>query len=163
MKTFNEIIVGTITKYSGTTDTDKNGEESVMIQCIAGKMPNRNTISGTVAKRAGFEVGKTYLINVRKAGEHVNFGEDFNWLKMQEISALDVIEAKEKLGEPQIIIIEKPEGYKYERLMDTVEGQRKKLAKEGLYVPVNARIDAPEVESHKESLFGKEEETKLNK
>lgn len=167
MKTFNEIIVGTITKYSGTTDTDKNGEEPIMIQCVAGKMPNRNTLSGTVGKRAGFEIGKTYLINVRKSGEDEQFGEDFTWLKMQEItSPLDVIKAKQELGEAQIITIERPENYpgSYERLTNKVVGVRTKRQQEGMYVPVNARVDAPEIEkTNKEKLFGKDHSETLNK
>ncbi len=142
MKPFNEIIVGVITKYSGTEDNDKNGEQPIMIQCVAGKMPNRNVLAGTVAIRSGFEIGKTYLINVRENGTDKQFGQDFNWLKMQEISSpLDIIEAQKKLGQPEILEISRPDGYEdtYVRKTNAVEGLRTKRIKEGNYIPVTNR------------------------
>jgi hypothetical protein len=177
MKPFNEIIVGVITKYSGTEDSDKTGENPIMIQCMAGKMPNRNVLSGTVAIRAGLEVGKTYLINVREAGTDKQFGQDFTWLKMQEItSPLDIIDAKDKLGDPEIIEIPRPEGYEdsYTRKTNAVEGNRTKRIKEGNYVPVTNRsyshVTAPEVvqgssteDNNTNDLFPKKEAEKLNR
>ena len=68
MKAFNEMIVVAVTPFSGTDTPDKNGSDPVMLQLIAGKMPNRNVLSGTVASRAGIQVGKSYLMNVRENG-----------------------------------------------------------------------------------------------
>lgn len=135
---FNEMIIGSITTFSGTTTPDKNGEQAIMIQCIAGIIPNRNVLSGTVAKRAGFEVGKTYLINVREAGTDILFGTDYTFTKVQELtSALDIVKAIKELGQPKIINVQRPEGFeeKYERKSDAVEGQRTVRIKEGLYKP----------------------------
>lgn len=141
---FNEMIVGTITPFSGTTTPDKNGSMPVMIQCVAGKMPNRQVMSGTVAERQGLEVGKTYLIQVRERGFDKVFGEDFTWTKLMEIvDPLRIIELKKKeyLGEPQIITIDRPDGFEdaYERKSDAVESLQTKRIKEGQYIPVNVR------------------------
>lgn len=136
----NEMIVGAITPFSGTISTDKNGENPVMIQCIAGKMPNRNVISGTVAKRLGVEIGHTYLLQIREQGKDKQFGLDFTFIKIRELTTgKDIIEASKELGEPRVITIERPDGYEdtYERKSIAVEGLRTKRMKEGNYIPSN--------------------------
>jgi hypothetical protein len=134
----NTMIVAAVTNFSGTTTPDKNGEQPVMLQCIAGTMPNRNVLSGTVAKRTGIEVGKTYLMNVRESGFDDIFGTDFTFIKIAALdNALDIVRASKELGEPKIQAIERPAGFeeKYVRKGDAVEGQRAKRIKEGVYHP----------------------------
>lgn len=136
---FNETIVVTITDFSGTTTPDKNGLMPVMLQCIAGTMPNRNVLSGTVAERTGFEVGKTYLANVREAGYDDDFGDDYTFIKVAEItSALDIVRATKELGAPRIQFIDKPEGFElnYIRKGDAVEGARAARIRSGRYHPL---------------------------
>lgn len=136
----NEMIVVAITPFSGTTSSDKNGEFPVMLQLLAGKMPNRNVMSGTVAQRAGIEVGKTYLMQVRQQGTDKQFGEDFTFTKISELkTGKDIIEASRELEEPRIVTINRPEGYEdtYERKSIAVEGLRTKRIKEGNYIPIN--------------------------
>ncbi len=138
---FNEIILVSITPFSGTTDADKNGENPVMLQLVAGKMPNRNVLSGTIAKRLGVEVGKTYLMNVRESGEDVDFGKDYTFVKMKELDeAKDIVATSKELGAPEIISIPRPEGYGmnvYERKTNAVEGLRTIRTKEGKYKPAS--------------------------
>lgn len=141
---FNELIVGTVRPFSGTTTPDKNGNDSIMIQCMAGKMPNRQVLSGTVAERQGFEIGKTYLIRVLERGYDKVFGLDFSWTKVMEITdPLRVVELskKENLGKPQIINIPRPEGFEkaYERKGDAVESLQTKRIREGNYIPSSQR------------------------
>jgi hypothetical protein len=138
---FNETIVVSVTPFSGTTTPDKNGERSVMLQCLAGRMPNRNVLSGTVASRMGIEVGKTYLMNVRESGFDKQFGADFTFTKIKELEAgLDIAKTIKELGPAEILTIARPEGYEktYQRKGDAVEGLRTKRIKEGLYEPVTA-------------------------
>lgn len=134
----NTMIVAAITNFSGTTTPDKNGETPVMLQCIAGTMPNRNVLSGTVAKRAGFEVGKTYLINVREVGYDDIYGTDYSFIKIMQLeSGLDIVKASKELGEPHIIFVVRPEGFEnvYTRKGDAVESNRAARIKEGSYHP----------------------------
>lgn len=136
----NEMIVVSVTPFSGTITPDKNGNFPVMLQLIAGKMPNRNVLSGTVAERIGIEVGRTYLMRVREQGEDKLFGRDFTFIKLKELeTGKDIIEASKELSEPQIIIIERPNEFKdqYERIGIAVEGLRTKRIKEGNYIPTN--------------------------
>jgi hypothetical protein len=167
---FNEQIVGTITRFSGTTTPDKNGKSPVMVQCIAGRMPNRNVLSGTVAERAGFEVGKTYLMQVRQAGHDKEFGDDFNFIKVMELTkAADIVEASEKLGKPEIFDVNgsRPEGFKssYTRKGDAVEGLRTKREREGLYTrayPSTANDHSTAREVHRGTSVNSEQHTALN-
>lgn len=129
------LIAVTVTAFSGTTTADKNGKMPVMLQLLAGKMPNRQVMAGTVAERNGFEIGKSYLVQVRLRGVDDEFGDDFNWLKTKELSALEIIDCVDKLGVPEVIEVPRPEGFeeKYQRKGDAVEGIQTIREKEGLY------------------------------
>lgn len=137
---FNELIVVAVTPFSGTSTPDKNGEYPVMLQCIAGKMPNRNVMSGTLAKRAGIEVDKTYLMQVREQGYDKVFGADFSFIKVKElINGSEIADVVLKLGTAEIFKVERPEGFEstYERKGDAIESGRTKRIREGDYVPLN--------------------------
>lgn len=139
---FNEMIVVAVTPFSGTSTPDKNGENPVMLQCIAGRMPNRNVMSGTVAKRTGIEIGKTYLMNVREQGIDQQFGQDFTFVKIKELlNGTDIIQASKELGEAIILEIKRPEGFEdnYQRKSDAIESLRTKRIKEGLYKPIQTQ------------------------
>lgn len=132
---FTSKIVGTITPFSGTTTADKNGADSVMVQCIAGKMPNRNVISGTVAQRNGLEVGKTYLLIVREAGVHAIHGPQYDFLKVKELTeGIDIVDTCIAIGDPVIVNVEKPEASKeYQRKGDKVIGLRTVEEQKGVF------------------------------
>lgn len=134
----NTMIVVAITNFSGTTTPDKNGAVPVMLQCIAGTMPNRNVLSGTVAQRAGFDVGRTYLVNVRETGYDEVFGPDYTFVKIMELkSGLDIVQASKELGTAQILYVQRPEGFEqhYQRKGDAIESNRTQRIKQGLYRP----------------------------
>lgn len=133
---FNQLVLVSVTPFSGTTTADKNAKMPVMLQCIAGKMPNRNVLTGTVAERAGFEVGKSYLVQVREQGLDADFGLDFNFIKIKEVTAIEAVEITKSLGQAQIITVPKPEDYKYERKGDQIKGQRSLRIESGKYTPV---------------------------
>jgi hypothetical protein len=142
MEFFQSLIVGTVTEYSGTDTPDKNGEYPVMIQCMAGRMPNRNVIAGTVAKRQGLEVGHTYIIQVRKQGKDLVFGDQFTWLRVMEIKdPVALLNACEKLGPPEIMIIDRPAGFDdvYKREGNAIESIVTDRIKRGLFEPAIPR------------------------
>lgn len=158
----NEMIVVAVTSYSGTDSNDKNGNSPVMLQLIAGKMPNRNVLSGTLAIRAGIEIGKTYLMNVREQGTDKQFGLDYTFTKIQELtSGLDIIRASKELGEARIIAISRPQGYEdsYERKSNAIEGLRTKRIKEGSYIP-SSYTNSVDHTTAKEVLAGTSQDTR---
>jgi hypothetical protein len=141
MRQFSEMIVVTVTPYSGTTTADKNGLMPVMLQCMAGKMPNRNVLSGTVAERSGFHVGKTYLAQVREQGKDKVFGPAFTFVNMGELTPVDAVKACKDIGPPEILNVERPEGFEkvYERKGDAVESLITKRIQDGNFEPVIKR------------------------
>lgn len=137
---FNEMIVVAVTPFSGSTSTDKNGKAPVMLQCIAGKMPNRNVMSGTVAERAGIEIGKTYLMQVREQGYDKVFGPDYTFIKIKELfTGADVAQTVKELSSPMVFTVERPKGFEevYHRKTNAVEGLRNKRIHDGNYEPVS--------------------------
>lgn len=154
---FNEMIVVSVTPFSGSTSTDKNNKSTVMLQCIAGKMPNRNVLSGTVAERAGFEVGKTYLAQVREVGFDKDYGPDFNYIMVKElVTGKDIAETSKRLGAPEILNVPRPAGFeqKYTRKSTAVEGQRVTRIKEGSYEPSSGNRSTYEHATAKEIVEG---------
>lgn len=134
----NTMIVASVTAFSGTTTPDKNGSAPVMLQCIAGQMPNRNVLAGTVAQRAGFEIGKTYLVNVRETGYDEVFGPDYTFIKIMELkSGLDIVQSAMQLGEARILYVQRPDGFEqvYQRKGDAIESNRTVRIRQGLYHP----------------------------
>lgn len=153
---FNEMIAVSITPFSGTITPDKNGNMAVMLQLIAGKMPNRNVLSGTVAERLGIEIGKSYLMQVRERGIDDTFGSDYTFIKVKELeTGEDLIKSIKLLGLPNIVTIPRPEGYKaeYQRKSVAVEGLVTKRIKEGHYHPI-INTTVTEHENAKEVLKG---------
>jgi len=87
--------------------TDKNGKDPVILQVVAGKCPNRMVIAGTVAERAGFEIGETYLANVRETEPSDEYGRQFRWSVIAPVSgAIEVLDIQERLGEPVVFDVE---------------------------------------------------------
>ena len=98
---FNSIVLVSVNQFSQGS-LDKNGNVPVILNVVAGSAPNRNVISGTVAERAGFEVGKTYLASVREV-EANEYGRQFVWNKLSEATVLDIIKGQKQLETAKII------------------------------------------------------------
>lgn len=103
-------------RTSEGVSTDKNGKQNVILIPVAGRIPNRQVLAGTVAEQAGLEIGKTYLVNITKLepddkqAESRNleeFPHQFNWTKLSEMSPLDIIKAPKDLGAPVVFNVEK--------------------------------------------------------
>lgn len=141
MEPINELIVVKVTEYSGTTTKDKNEKQTLMLQCAAGRMPNRNVLAGTVAERAGLELGKTYLVQVKEQGNDVEFGRAFNWIVLDELHGTEIITAQQMLGKPEIIDIPKPEGFEdaYHRKGTAVESNVTMRIRNGKFEPAYPR------------------------
>lgn len=90
-------------------NADVNGLMPVILIPVAGKMPNRNVLSGTIASNMGIEVGKTYLFQVRETEPDPEFGRRFVFTKLHEMSAMDIVETTAKLGQGVIFSVDEPE------------------------------------------------------
>ena len=102
MANLNEQIAVSVKQFN-TDKTDKNGMAPVLLYVVAGKCPNKNIISGTVAEREGFELGKSYLVQVVEKDEDAVHGRQFSFTKIGELSTIDMIGIDAKLGAPQLV------------------------------------------------------------
>lgn len=107
---FNELALVAVTNFSGGSP-DKNGKQSVMLQAIAGKIPNRNVRAGTIAENKAIHIGESYLVQFRELPQDPQFGRQFDFIVIRNsLSIKDIIDARMELGEPVVVPIEKPEG-----------------------------------------------------
>lgn len=93
---------------------DKNGKNPILLVSIAGKMPNRAVISGTIAENSGFEVGKKYMVSYTE-GEPNVYGRQFSFTNEGEVSTVaDTLLLKKEYGEPQIVKVDAAEAIIYQ-------------------------------------------------
>lgn len=103
-------------------DRDVNELPSAWITPLAGSIPNRNTITGSVIKRAGVPIDENGIISYGERegnadgkriifgsynlqNEHEQYGPQYSWnviRDMSNASAKEIMETEEFLGEPGI-------------------------------------------------------------
>lgn len=105
---YNSLIVAGVNDFTKGT-ADKNGKSPVILNVVAGTCPNRIVISGTVAERAGIQVGKTYLLQCRETKSDAKYGRQFNYSVMDTLSGLQIIESQKSLGSAVIFDASKAE------------------------------------------------------
>lgn len=72
---------------------DKNGEMPKYYHPVAGSIPNRNVVAGTVAKDQGFKEGKTYLSQWVKDTNNIDpvYGPRYNFIPLKELDGLEMV------------------------------------------------------------------------
>lgn len=79
--------------------SDKNGQFPVILNAHNGTLPaNARVLSGTVAGRAGLEIGKNYAVKVILTGVDPNYGEQYRYEVAGEVSTIDVITKLKEFG-----------------------------------------------------------------
>lgn len=101
MSTFSGMIIASVNDFTNGTP-DKHGKAPVILNVVAGKCPNRHVLSGTVAENMKIEVGNTYLFNVREGAEDAEYGRQFVFNKLKELSVHEIVSAASTLGEAQM-------------------------------------------------------------
>lgn len=106
-----EVKPGTIFKISGkTAEPDKNGLMQIVLNPLSGKYPSKGTvITGTVAKNAGIEAGKAYLLQCKEGEVDPTYGRRFNISVVKELDALEIVQATSYMGEPQRVNVDTTE------------------------------------------------------
>ena len=105
MSTFNGMIVASVNKFSNGK-ADKNGLEPVILNIVAGKCPNRTVIAGTIADSIGIEVGKTYLFSITEGKEDAQYGRQFVYNKLKELTAMEIVTAAKEMDKAEIFQLE---------------------------------------------------------
>lgn len=101
MSNFQEISAITVTSWN-TEKLDKHDKSPVLLKCLAGKMPNKAVISGTIAERSNFELNKSYLVQITET-ETNEYGRNFQFTNLGLLSALDILQVKKELGAATIL------------------------------------------------------------
>lgn len=126
MTNFTSKIVAVVKDYHGSNanpaEEDVNHLMPVYLKVIAGKCPNTTILSGTVAQREGFIVGKAYLIQVteREASE---YGREFSYSLLGELSTMELLTVEASLGAPSIFEVRSKEEEESEE-EDAMEGMK---------------------------------------
>lgn len=102
---FQSLCLVNATPFNG--DNDKNGESPVLLNVLAGKAVNRTVISGTIAKRNGFEVGKMYVVQITEKEADAKYGRQFNINKIADVAVSEMFGAITSFGPASILDIDK--------------------------------------------------------
>lgn len=101
-------IVAVSTFQGKEAQPDVNGLNSMYLTPVAGTIPNRNVLAGTVAKNSGFEEGKSYLAKFARLEDDPTYGPQFSWTKVSEVTnPLDIINAESSLGAGNIYDVDR--------------------------------------------------------
>lgn len=91
------MFIATINEYTGeNAKEDRSGNMPLILNVLGGKCPNKRMISLGWADTQGMEVGKTYLIRDEEIASHPEYGRQFTFHKVQEVSALEIVEFCDK-------------------------------------------------------------------
>ena len=94
------LAIVAVSMYQGeNAKIDINGLMPIYLNPICGTIPDRNVIAGTVARNAGFEEGKSYLAKWTRLEDDEEYGVQYGWAKVNEITdPLAIINAEAQLG-----------------------------------------------------------------
>lgn len=94
------LAIVAVSFYRGkNSGADVNGLMPVYLNPICGIIPDKNILSGTVARNSGFEEGKSYLAKWTRLEDDAEYGVQYGWTKVNEISdPLATINAEAQLG-----------------------------------------------------------------
>ena len=94
------LAIVAVSMYQGeNAKIDTNGLMPIYSNPICGNVPDRNVLSGTVARNAGFEEGKSYLAKWTRLEDDAEYGVQYGWTKVNEITdPLAIINAEAQLG-----------------------------------------------------------------
>ena len=98
---FTSMIIASVNPFT-QGEVDKNGKAPVILNVVAGKCPNRNVLSGTIAESMGIETGKTYLLSVREGEPDPTYGRRFVYSNLKALDALEIVSAAPTIGPAEI-------------------------------------------------------------
>ena len=82
---------------------DKNGLEAILLEPVAGRMPQKRVISGTIADRQLFENGKCYMVAIEQLPDDAQYGEQFRFNNLGLLSGLELMKTCKELGKGLVV------------------------------------------------------------
>ena len=102
----NEISLVRVSEFTG--EPDKNGKAPIFLSLIAGTMPNRMVLSGTIAERSGIKVNEVHMVHFVERAADERYGRQFSVNSLGTVGPLEVQPAKAQLGEPIMVNVDLP-------------------------------------------------------
>lgn len=99
-------LVNAVLCSGGNFEADKNGLNPVMLVSVAGIIPNRNVLSGTVAANLGIVPGKTYLVQCTETEPDEKYGRRFRYNKLSEPTMMEIVQSQQVLGTGSLFRVE---------------------------------------------------------
>lgn len=92
-----------VNRFNGSASNparaDKNGMEPVILNSYNGTLPNNaKVLSGTVAANLGFQVGKNYMVTLTHTGNDSQYGEQYQYSVVGELTAVEIAQNLNSLG-----------------------------------------------------------------
>lgn len=91
---------------------DKNGLEAILLDVVAGRMPQKRVISGTIADRQRFEVGKCYLVAIEQLPDDPQYGEQWAFKNLDHLQGRELMATCKDLGKGIVVksgeVVEEP-------------------------------------------------------
>ena len=109
MKKSTGLAIIAVSLFQGKeAEADSNGIMPYYLTPVAGNIPNRNVLAGTVAQNSGFVDGKSYLAKWTRLEDDATYGPQYGWTKVQEVTdPMAIIKAEQELGEGRIFDVVK--------------------------------------------------------
>ncbi|PWN58602.1 hypothetical protein [Chryseobacterium viscerum] len=111
-KQFKSFVAKVELLKSERASEDKNGLMPVILIGIAGEIPSKTVISGTVAQRMGIYEGSIYLFQANEIESDPLYGRQFNFMAIsKELSAIETLQASDFVGKLRIVKVDSPEDF----------------------------------------------------
>ncbi len=100
---------------------DKNGYMPVILLGIAGEMPSKNVISGTVAENMDLTPGEVYLFNAKEQETDPQYGRNFTFMKLSSaLGAIELLQACDFVGPLRVVDVESTPATSIEEYAETI-------------------------------------------
>src|SRR4029078_404514 len=80
-----------------TAKEDSNHKMPIILVPIAGVIPSKRVLAGTIADSLGVIAGKTYLVKFKEIAEDEEFGRQFQWTVIGAASLTEVFTFSKEL------------------------------------------------------------------
>ena len=89
---------------------DKNGLMPVILLGIAGEMPSKSVLNGTVAENMDLSIGGVYLFNAKEQDSDPEYGRSFTFMRLSyALGAIELLQASDFVGALKIVDVESQE------------------------------------------------------
>ena len=92
-----------VNRFNGSANrpavADKNGMEPIILTSYNGILPNNaKVLSGTVAANNGMQVGKNYMVTLTRTGTDSQYGDQYRYDVVGELSPVEIAQNIQTLG-----------------------------------------------------------------